>query len=193
MSFLTIYTPTYQRPSLLQVCEDSVQAQTDVGDIQHLVIRDEVGVGIDGMYAAIPANTYYMTGQYVYVLQDDDMLADNDVVADLQAFVTSQNKPDVVICLNRKRGNVYPTYPRQTMTEGPREGFIDLGSYIVRRDVFQRYADAFGKRYAGDIDFIVKLWVENCRFVFFDRLFSVEQLAGVPGLGRPERELAHAR
>ncbi|NJN53289.1 MAG: hypothetical protein HC804_00150 [Anaerolineae bacterium] len=192
MSFLTIYTPTFQRPSLLQACVASVCAQTAVADIQHLVIRDEVGVGIAGMFAEIGKHVQYMTGKYVYVLQDDDILADNEVVADLQRFATAQQQPEVIIVRNKKRNNVYPSNLGHFLQVGPKDSAIDLGNYAVRRDVFRRHVQDFGTRYAGDLDFITVLWQQGYRFAVCDRLFAVEQLPGVPGLGRPEKELVRS-
>lgn len=193
MAFLTIYTPTYQRPTLLQACVASVCVQTVADDIQHLVIRDEVGVGVAGMFAAIPDQVHMMSGRYVYALQDDDVLADNGAVARLREFAAGCGYAEVIICRNRKRGNVYPTDPARLWSNGPQEGHIDLGSYIVRLDIFRRHAGEFGKRYAGDVDFITYLWRQGYRFVFFDYLFAVEQIPDVPGLGRPEMALQQER
>lgn len=189
MAFLTIYTPTYQRPTLLQQCIDSVQAQTAAADIQHVIVHDDVGVGVAGMFAAIPVNVASMSinGRYVYILQDDDCLVDSLAVAELQAFAQREQYPEVIICKNKKRGNVYPT--EHSWQKAPREGHIDLGSYVVRQDVFRRFANRFGERYAGDIDFIESVWREGYSFAWWPRLFAREQLANVPGLGRAEREL----
>jgi hypothetical protein len=141
------------------------------------------------MFAAIPGQVHYMTGRYVYILQDDDVLADNTAVAELYRFAVQERYPEVIICQNRKRGNVYPTDAFRLLSWGPEEGHIDLGSYIVRIDIFRRHVNDFGKRYAGDADFAVKLWQQGYRFVVWNRLFAVEQIPGVPGLGRPETAL----
>lgn len=184
MAFLTIYTPTHRRPSLLRTCVLSVEMQV-CHDYEQVIIHDEIGVGIAGMFAAIPGNLNLIKGDYVYILQDDDVLADNGVIGDVRMFAIKNNMPPVVIGRNIKRGNKYPTYWR----ERPQEGHIDLGSYVIRRDVFAANARQFGQRYAGDADFIDALWAAGYPFAWLDRLLSREQIPERPGLGRPEREL----
>ena len=51
MTFLSVYTPTYKRPQALARCKASVAAQTI--PTEHVIIVDEIGIGIDGMYGAI--------------------------------------------------------------------------------------------------------------------------------------------
>jgi GT2 family glycosyltransferase len=185
-TFLTIYTPTYLRPTLLERCVASVRAQT-FQDVEHIVEYDEIGVGIAGMFAAIPAKTDCASGKYIYILQDDDILAFPDVVANLQAYATDNHMPEVIICRNRKRGMLYPS--AECWERGPVESHIDLGSYIVRMDIFRKHANDFGKRYQGDFDFINLLWQAGRKFLWWDQLFATEQIANVPGLGRPEPAL----
>jgi len=199
---------------MLERCKESVCAQTllrsphpsplpageGVGElIQHLVVVDEVGVGIAGMFAEIGRHVDEMMGEYVYVLQDDDELADERVVADLARFIWAgedcfvakgaprndvDRGPDVVMVRNIKRGLNLPLI----WQEKPREGYVDLGSYVTRRGVFTENVTRFGKRYAGDFDFIDALWEGGYSFAWFDRLFARAQVRE-PGLGRPEKEL----
>lgn len=187
---LTIYTPTYRRPGMLANCRASVEQQTARADVQHLVVVDEVGVGISGMYEEIPRRVPEMLGQYVYVLQDDDVLDDDEVVARLREVVAQQNLPAVVICRNRKWDRVYPLAERWRLR--PFVGAIDLGSYIVRRDVFARHANDFGKRYTGDADFIIRLWDAGWPFYWWGEMFAREQLMGIGGRGRTEQQLMEA-
>lgn len=182
-TFLSIYTPTYKRPGLLQRNVDSVCAQTISEVIQHYIVRDEVGIGIGGMFAAIEENARHLTGDYVYVLQDDDVLAGPDVVAKLRAFVEAERRPPVVMVRNIKRGQIYPT----RWESQPALCAVDLGSYVVREDVFRAHAGDFGRRYEGDFDFIDAVWKANWRFAWCNELFARAQALG---LGRPEHELA---
>lgn len=177
MAFLTFYTPTYRRPHLLAECIASVQAQSDP-DWQHLVIRDEVGIGIEGVFAAVPEHTPEIEGDYVYMLQDDDLLVDRDFIRDLKRFVWEHNSPPVVIVRNQKHG----LQPRRWQAP-PQLGSIDLGSYVIRADVFCENAHRFGRRYEGDFDFIRALWDLRYPFAWWDRLVAEAQQVG---MGRPE-------
>src|SRR3990172_2691021 len=60
--------------------------------------------------------------------------------------------------------------------EKAREGYVDLGSYVTRRGVFTENVTRFGKRYAGDFDFIDALWEGGYSFAWFDRLFARAQV-----------------
>lgn len=183
--FLSIYTPTYKRPTLLAACIQSVNDQTIRGEIEHVIMVDEVGVGIAGMFAEIPNHLERLTGEYVYVLQDDDVLAGPDVVERLRAFVRVKRAPGVVIVRNRKRDSVYPTY----WGERPRRNHIDLGNYVIRQDVFAQHVTDFGQRYDGDFDFIDAVWQAGWPFGWCDLLFA-EALG--TGLGRQEGEIEFA-
>ena len=48
---MSVYTPTFRRPAALAHCVASIQAQTIA--CQHVIIPDEVGIGIDGVYADV--------------------------------------------------------------------------------------------------------------------------------------------
>jgi len=180
--FLSIYTPTYRRPTLLAACRQSVADQTIAGEIQHYVLVDDIGVGIAGMFAEIPRHVGELQGEYVYVLQDDDVLAGPEVVERLKRFVKEEGEPPVVMVRNRKRGMVLPTF----WGEAPRPAHVDLGNYVLRRDVFRLHAGDFGRCYEGDYYFILRVWEMGWRFTWLDLLFSK---AMALGLGRPEREM----
>ena len=79
MTFITFYTPTYKRPTFLAVCKQSVQMQT-CKDYQHMVIVDDAGIGVDGMFNDIQHHTDRIRGDYVFILADDDRLLDPEGV-----------------------------------------------------------------------------------------------------------------
>lgn len=178
---VTFYTPTYKRPVMLSICRQSVEAQSDPS-WEQLIVPDEVGIGIPGMFREIPNNTRRMKGRYIYVLQDDDMLADKYFVEELRKFLEAMNDPEVVIVRTRKGGLILPLEWKTR----PRLAHIDLANYVVRADVFLRHAEAFGQRYEGDFDFINRLWELQYRFEWLDRLVCVSQAVG---RGRTEDEI----
>lgn len=176
-ALLSVYTPTYQRPSLLALCQTSVAMQTE--PCEHIVIRDEVGVGIAGMYAAIPEHAGEVSGDYVLVLSDDNILVDPDVVAELKGFAEANEWPDVVIWKGQVGESVQPL---DWETE-PQEQRIDLSCFVVLRPIWQRHAADWGQRYEGDFDFISALWWTGYRFAWWDRVaFRALQI----GRGQPE-------
>lgn len=183
--FLTLYTPTYKRPRLLERCVESVCVQT-CKDFEQIIVRDEVGIGIAGMFREIGEHLREMHGKYVYILQDDDVLSDPEAVGELKAFAVENKYPQVIMVRNVKRGRLLPTYWKQA----PQLGHVDLGSYVVRKDIFVKNVYRFGPRYEGDFDFISELWNQGYGFAWHDRLFATAQALG---LGRPESEIPEAR
>jgi hypothetical protein len=184
--FLSIYTPTHRRPTLLATCRQSIQDQTIREQIQHVVVEDLEGVGIGGMFAEIQFHVGELRGQYVYVLQDDDVLAGPDVVGRLRVFAIANKTPGVVMVRNKKRSMIMPTY----WGERPRRNHVDLGSYVVRQDVFAAHAADFAPQYQGDFAFIDAVWEAGWRFTWCDLHFA--RALGDPGLGRPEGEIEFA-
>jgi hypothetical protein len=160
--FLSLYTPTFRRPRGLTSCLASVAAQTAVDDIEHLVIPDYVGVGVDGMYARVPFYAHALHGQYVHLLADDDVLAGPHVVAELMQRATTGGFPSVLV-VSAVKGNL--KLPLDNAGP-PVCGRIDLGCLIVRRDIWLQHVGDYGKCYEGDFWFAKALWDAGHRFVY---------------------------
>jgi hypothetical protein len=175
--FLTLYTPTYKRPRQLLDCMASVATQSLVGEIEHIIIPDYLGVGVDGMYARVPLYAPATHGDYVYLLADDDRIADKHAVERLREFAEKNGSPEVIVCRDIKGGRELP----DNWGEAPRLGHFDLGNMIVRGDIWRRHCDQYGKRYEGDYDFAAFLW-KHCSWAWWDYLFMV----GRVNFGRPE-------
>lgn len=167
--FLTFYTPTYRRPSGLARCLASVSGQTLAGRIQQIVIPDHVGVGIDGMYARVPDCALAVAGRYVHLLCDDDVLADETAVADVERFAQAHDYPAVILVLSQKNGSVWPVGQMWP----PVCGQIDLGCLIVRSDVWKAHCHEYGRRYEGDYDFAAALHRAGHEAKVYPRLFVI--------------------
>jgi GT2 family glycosyltransferase len=95
--FLTIITPTYRRPEALVRCMASVQAQSAVEAIEHLIIPDYVGRGIPGMFRTLARYAAAVHGQYVYVMGDDDVLVGPTVVQQVREAAIDEGQPPVLL------------------------------------------------------------------------------------------------
>jgi hypothetical protein len=164
--FLSFYTPTYRRPMLLAACLESVRQQTV--PCEQLVVPDHVGLGIAGMYARVARYAGALHGRYVHFLADDDQLAAPDVVARVADFAQAHGDPPVIIVQAIKNGLRLPL----TLEGPPREGAIDLGCLITRRDIWTQHADCYGRRYEGDYDFARSLWDDGHPFTYAPILFE---------------------
>ncbi len=100
-SFLTIVTRCCKRPVALARCIESVQAQTDL-DIEQVFIVDEVGHGLTWANRQFHAQRRRVEGEYVFLLDDDGVLAGPDFVARLRACVAQWDTPDVVLVKQRQ-------------------------------------------------------------------------------------------
>lgn len=167
--FLTFYTPTYKRPEALRRCMASVQTQTLVREIQHLIVPDYVGLGIGGMYQRVPDIAPAVCGQYVHFLADDDVLATPTAVEIVREAAEQNGYPEVLLVRVIKGQNVLP----QGCAWPPVCGAIDLGCFITRADVWKAHAHCYGNRYEGDFDFGDALCKSGARAVYVDSLFMV--------------------
>jgi hypothetical protein len=164
VTFLSVYTPTYKRPFMLALCQASVQNQTV--PVEHVIVRDKVGLGVGGMYGDIRNHAERVTGDYVMVLSDDNVLLDARFAEDLEYIVGEAERPSVVVF----RGQTGPTLQPAAWCCEPIETMIDLSCFAVERETWQANAHRWGERYAGDFDFIHWLWASHLRFHWWDRI-----------------------
>lgn len=184
--FLSFYTPTYRRPQQLAACLASVQEQTHVSCVEQVVIVDHVGVGVGGAFERVPCYAQALHGEYVHFLCDDDILASATVVGRLKAIIDGERQqgrgPDVVIVGSRKPAGYFPAE-----NHGPPVlGSIDLGCFVVRRELWLKYADAYGRRYEGDYDFIAAIWREQGEAARWSWHNELHFLTGEASRGRYE-------
>lgn len=174
MPFLTFYVPTYKRPKMLADCLASIQAQSDP-DYEVVLIRDEVGIGIGGMYRDIRNHAEQVSGDYVFVLSDDNLVTDIDFVKGLKE--QAADNPDVIVFKN-EIGRVLPSI----WGAAPVCGHIDLSCFAVKREVWQANASRWGECYEGDYYFIRALWDAGYIFKWWDKLVIKAQkiMRGLP-------------
>lgn len=179
-TFLTLYTPTFRRPAGLAACMASVQAQTVLERIEHVIIPDYVGIGIAGMFARIPLYASAVHGQYVHVLGDDDVLSAPDVVERVELFATQHDCPPIIVVRVKKGdwdlpiGQCWPPVYCQ----------IDLGCLVTRADVWQQHVNDYGRSYEGDYVFASTL----ARAGYPAATCGVHFVTGRIGHGLPETE-----
>ena len=159
--FLSIYVPTYKRPHMLEHCLASVSAQADQ-DLEVVLVRDEIGIGISGMYADISNHLDEVHGRYVFVLSDDNLITDPQFVGRLKKIATKYD-PDVIIFRNK----IVDTLP-DVWAAAPEEGHIDLSCFVVKADIWKANSDKWGRCYAGDFYFIRSLWDQKYVFLWWD-------------------------
>lgn len=163
--FLTFYTPTFRRPKGLTACMRSITRQTAVEHVEQLVIPDHVGYGlVGGLFGRIPWYAEACRGEYVTIIADDDHLAAENVVAKVMAFARSNGNPPVIVVNSIKNGLEYPSCD----PADPQLTQVDLGCYILRRDVWLAHCRDYGHRYEGDYDHAVALKAAGWPVAYLD-------------------------
>ena len=94
--FLTIITRCCKRPAGLARAIESVQTQTDK-DFEQVFIVDEVGKGLTWANRQFHEQRMRAEGEYVFVLDDDDVLATPDFVTRLKECAAQWDMPDVIL------------------------------------------------------------------------------------------------
>ena len=174
--FLTIMTRTHKRPAQLAVCSASIAGQSRPELLEHVILRDEVGLGVG------EANTLYYTadaaGQYVWQLDDDDVMASEVGAAELyeELFTVIEGRPrPPYFFVKFDHGGVIR--PKEDVWGLRRPLLNEIGgsSIITRNDVWMRYRECWGLWYAGDYDFIFEVMCGEGEPVWLDVVLGKTQ------------------
>ena len=177
MPFLTVVTRCYRRPLLLRANKQSLAMQTDQ-DYEQLFVVDEVGLGVGHANRALA--TVSPAGDYVLVLDDDDMLTDIGAIEALKEATV--DAPDLVIFKCDHAGLGILPDP-VIWGRRPLRGHIGSCSFISRRDVWKNHIHRFGVDECGDYAYLYSVWTSMPRVVWLDRqLTAVQRISK----GQPE-------
>ena len=178
MPFLTVVTRCYKRPKALKKNIRSLEMQTEQ-DFEQVFIVDEEGKGLHEANKALASAT--VRGDYVMVLDDDDMLSCPDSIATMGAAV-GHHEPDLLVF----RGDHGPRGilpPDALWGKRLQHGYISSCDFITRREVWERHIEAFGVPRAGDFRFLCSVMADDPDVYWLDRqLAEIQQI----GNGRPE-------
>lgn len=178
MAFLEVLTRTFgQRPNMLTRNVVALASQTDPDYMHHMVVDHERrGVAwAVGNLANVEA-----TGEYVWVLDDDDLCSRSTLIAELKDIVT-ELQPDVIMV--RALHEEFGMLPDQrNWRRQPVLGNIGTSCYIVRREIWNKYRSRWDARYDGDYWFIQSLWDQECEFYWHDVIAAhyPQQSIGAP-------------
>ena len=131
--FLTIVTRTHCRPFLFARSRASLYTLTDP-DFEHVIVDDQVGLGIKGSHQAVIDVKHKFRGRYVWLLDDDDWLIEPMFIEQLKA-VTEDNPPVIFCRLQHNRLGILPDDLHWTLD---RPVFAQLGfpCLVVRTDMW---------------------------------------------------------
>lgn len=179
MPFLEILTRTYKRPNMLAVNMRSLEAQT-CGDYTQTLLNDPDGRGIAWSYKNLASYAPFLEGQYIWILDDDDMAVSQTLIADLKAIAEAHSPDVIMIKMDHAERGILPGLNWQ---KPPKVGDIGCSAFVVRREIWQKHSRYFGSHYAGDFDFIKSIFERDYEIYWFDRVASKVQRIS---LGQPE-------
>ncbi len=169
--FLEVLTRTNNRPHMLAANQASLAAQTD-GDYIQTLLADDVGRGVGWSYENMAAYAPRLAGEWIWILDDDDLCIHPAFVAELRGIVQRAKAVDVVfVKMHHGPLGVLPT--ARDWGNSPRMGGIGVSAYIVRRDVWRAHARAMLPGcYTSDYQFIRAVWDSGPRVVWHNVIAS---------------------
>ena len=179
MPFLEVLTRCYRRPKMLEVCQQSLARQT-CRDFQHTFLVDDIGRGIAWSYENLAAYAPKLVGEWIWLLDDDDMCISDTLVADLKAIAVEHNPEVIMLRMNHGERGILPG---KNWQKPPVQGDIGCSAFVVKRKVWQRHSGHLRAHYAGDYDFISSIFARDYEIYWHDCVASKVQRIS---LGAPE-------
>ena len=130
-----------------------------------------------GLYDAMNKGVRLATGEWFLLLNCDDVFVDENVVADVAAFIREHPEADAVY------GNTEQVWEFGTILSAPAEAYRNHKMCISPQATFVRTALHLSHpfdlkyRYAADFEQSTSFVLEGRRFLHFDRLVSRVELA----------------
>lgn len=181
MACLEVLTRTFgQRPEMLKHCRQSLELLDDPDWTQQLIVDDQArGVA----WANRNLSTIEATGEWVWVLDDDDICCRSSLVQEIKQ-IAANFQPDVIMC--RTYHAKFGWLPSQAnWLQRPVLGNCGTGNVIVRRDIWNAHRYGWTEEYAGDFAFIDRLWLADLRWYWHEPtiMYYPQQ-----SMGRPESD-----
>lgn len=187
--FFSIITRTMRgREALLERCQASVNAQTFQGEgtIEHLILRDEIGVGVAAaqqmMWTASPR------GEYVFVLDDDDYLSAPDVLSKLYDQFVGLFLGGGLVTYNAAFPTSRPLFAVVKVAHGllgtmpldwgmfPDVGRITVSNVVVENVQWFIHRNKFTPDYNGDYSWVASLFAAHTPVWIDLNLVTVEEM-----------------
>ncbi len=141
--------------------------QTDQ-DYEQLFIVDDVGRGIGWANRALVNAT--PTGNYVMVLDDDDMISEPRAIEYLKE--ATADGPDIVIFKGDCGDDLGILPDAVVWGKRPIKGHIGSFAIVTSRDVWEKHITAYGADEAGDYEYLKALWQDKPRVAWLDKILT---------------------
>lgn len=129
----------------------SLRSQTSPNWFQTLLV-DEVGRGVPWANKNLGEYGPFLKGDYIWILDDDDICVDDTLVEEIESIAILQQPSCIIVKGVIGNHGVLPEDNYWRLP--PVYGHIGVSNFIIRRDIWQRYASSWPERIAGDYAFI---------------------------------------
>ena len=190
---LEVLTRSCRRPLMLAANQESLRRQTSEAWIQTVLV-DDLGRGVEWANQRLGAYAPMLAGDYVWVLDDDDLCTRPTLVEEIAEIVARENPDVIMLRMDHGAGRLLPG--DDTWMGPPVLGQIGCSAFVVRREVWQRHARAMEKgHYASDYDLIAAIWRSQPSVYWHDVVASrvMRQSFGRPEAVRPWQQATPAR
>lgn len=164
-TFLEVITRCYARPEMLAKNKAAFERQTSRNFVQTFLV-DDIGRGKVWAEDNLRANIQHFRGQYIWLLDDDDLCTRDTLVEELKAIAEAHN-PDVIM-VRMDHGPLGVLPPDDLWQQRPQAGRIGGSSVIVKRVVWFKHGHNWreGTNHA-DFEFIDSLFRDNSLSIFW--------------------------
>ena len=168
------------RPTLLAQNQASLSQLQD-NDWRQTLLIDTEGQGVPWANANLGVYAPQFAGDYIWILDDDDLCIYPPLVGDIKAIATKHDPDIIFVRMDHGADGILPD--DENWGHAPGYGGIGTSAFIVRRSVWQAHAYAWIAVRESDYTFISHVWDAGPRVYWHDVIASRIQQRGE---GRPE-------
>ncbi len=166
------------RPDMLKKCIESVKAQS-CNDYTHFLLKDDKtkeGYGVEKANESL-RKASPLDGQYIMVLDDDDVLVSSLFMADFKDLI-GDKQPDIVFFRGMVE-NFRIAPPDDCWRKPPVRGKIGSFCFAVSKDFWDRHIKFWerseGYPKMGDFTFVSKCYRDAKNVLWMDRIVAATQ------------------
>lgn len=182
----SIITRCYRRPVGLRRCKLSLALQTDQ-DFEHVLLVDDVGIGFRAADVRLVTDApALINGDYVYVLDDDNLIIDNSFVARIRWFAQEYDPDVIMVKSDHGRTGILPS--PEVWRRRPIAGQIDTLNAIVRSEIWKRHIGVLAtcQDDARDAAFFAELFNHGYKIRWLDKIVAMSGSLSGRGYGQVE-------
>lgn len=142
-------------------------------NFQQIFIVDKVGQGMLAANTSLQLATEHIKSNYVYLLDDDDLLVDKDFVIRIRSIIELK-KPDIIFVKafieTSHPDKIFPhtnCWRKWPKDDKKLRGHIGGGCFIVTKELYEKYIHHFALSSFGDWNFITNIMKDDSLNVYW--------------------------